>query len=276
MTPRHFLEIWRAEIAKLFSRTSARAGLVLAALVAIAGPLFLFMASRADIQMNGQSVSSGLELSGAMGLQWALELRNNSQILRALILMLVALSVAGEYRARTIREDLIRPVPRWAVPLSKWLAVDVWILASLVVAWVFGGLLSTIAFGAGGTWSQPLLGYGATFLTDAGFAALVLMIAVLSRSVAGTIAGVFVYLILDTVLGWALWLVSKASGFIHLSQPLEYAVALRPWLPSSAFGAWSGYASRTDWDWRSFASLGVIMVVCLVVGERFFNRLDVP
>mgnify|MGYP005620230051 CR=1 FL=1 len=56
----------------------------------------------------------------------------------------VALSVAGEYRSRTVREDLIRPVPRWVVPVSKWLAAITWVFASLLVAWVFGGLLSCV------------------------------------------------------------------------------------------------------------------------------------
>ncbi len=276
MTPQHFLLICVAETSKLFSRFSARAGLVIAALLGMAGPLFLFMASAAGIEVNGQDVSQGLVLNGPVGLQWALEVRNNSQILRALILMLTALSVAGEYNARTIREDLVRPIPRWTLPLAKWFAMVVWIIASLLVAWVYGGVTSTIAYGPSGAWSAPFLGYAATVLADAGFAALALMIAVWSRSVAGTIAGVFVYLILDTVAGWALKLLGWASGLIELPDTLLFVVSMQPWLPSSAFSVWIGYAERADWDWRSFTSLAILTALCLVGAERFFHRVDVP
>jgi ABC-type transport system involved in multi-copper enzyme maturation permease subunit len=198
--------------------------------------------------------------------------------MRAFVLVLVALSFAGEYQARTIREDLVRPVPRWTVPISKWLAVGTWSLASLVVTLVFGGLLSVIVFGTGGDWGQILLGYGTAVLADLGFASLALFIAVASRSVAGTVAGVLAYIVLDWVIGKVLWIVSViASAFpVELGTVLERAILLQPFLPSSAFGAWEGFYASVDWDWRNFASLGVITLVCMVLSERLFHRLDVP
>ncbi|MBW2257643.1 MAG: hypothetical protein JRI25_24020, partial [Deltaproteobacteria bacterium] len=77
-----------------------------------------------------------------------------------------------------------------------------------------------------------------------------------------------------TLISWASELFAGMG--LQLSETMERAVALQPWLPSSAFGVWSGYAARTDWDWRSFVSLAVLTVTCVVLSERVFNRLDVP
>ncbi|MBW1880265.1 MAG: ABC transporter permease [Deltaproteobacteria bacterium] len=277
---RHFVDIWLAETSKLFSRFTAKMGLILAALLGVLGPVFLWIAMNADMTWNGAQVAESIDATSPLALQIGLELRNFF-ILRAFVIVLAALSFAAEYRAQTIREDLIRPVPRWMVPVSKWLAVNTWIAATLLVAWVFGGLLAVVVFGFDGEWMRPLSGYGVTFLADAGFASLVLLVAVASRSVAGTVAGVLLFLVLDTMLGWALTLISWASELfagmgLQLSETMERAVALQPWLPSSAFGVWSGYAARTDWDWRSFVSLAVLTVTCVVLSERVFNRLDVP
>jgi len=278
MTPRHFLDIWRSETEKLFSRASAKVGLVFSALLAVLGPLFMWVAVGAQISMNQSDLSGGIDQSGAMGLMWTLWVRNNTWIVRAFVLVLVALSFAGEYQARTIREDLVRPVPRWTVPVSKWLAVGVWSVASLFVTFVFGGLLSVIVFGFDGDWGQLFLGYGASVLADLGFAALALFIAVASRSVAGTIAGVFAYIIIDWVLGISLRIVSAISGVfpMELGSVLEKAIELRPFLPSAAFSVWEGFYESMDWEWKSFASLAVITLVCMLLSERIFNRLDVP
>jgi ABC-type transport system involved in multi-copper enzyme maturation permease subunit len=278
MTLHHFFDIWRSETQKLFSRTSAKVGLVFAALLAVVGPFMMWVAVGAQISMNNSDVSAGIEQSGAMGLMWTLWVRNNTWIMRAFLLVLVALSFAGEYGARTIREDLVRPVPRWTVPVSKWLAVGVWSVVSLCVTFAFGGLLSVIVFGFDGDWGQLLLGYGASILADLGFTSLALFIAVASRSVAGTVAGVFAYVILDWVVGLALRLVSAISGVfpMELGSVLEKAITLQPFLPSSAFSVWEGFYESMDWEWRSFASLAVITVVCMVLSERVFDRLDVP
>lgn len=275
-----FLAIWRAETTKLFSRLPAKAGLVIAAIIGVGGPLLLWSATHADITWNNTSLAESIDTSAAIGLQWSLEVRNFF-FLRAFLMVLVALSVAGEFRARSTREDLVRPVPRWVVPTAKWLAVLVWVAATLLVAWVFGGLLGVIVYGFDGEWLRAATGYGATLLADAGFASLVLLVSVASRSVAGTIAGVFVYLIVDTLLGWALSLISMLSSAfqgmgLQLSALMEKAVALQPWLPSSAFGVWAGYAARAEWMWQSWVALGVITTVCLALTLFIFERLDVP
>jgi len=278
MTLRHFLDIWRSETEKLFSRASSKVGLVFSALLAVAGPVIMWAAVGAQISMNGSDVSGDIDQTGATALGAALIARNVTFIVRAFLLVLIALSFAGEYQARTIREDLVRPVPRWVVPITKWLAVGVWSLASLGVTVVFGGLLSVIVFGFDGDWSRVGLGLGATLLADLGYLSLALFIAVASRSVAGTVAGVFAYFILDWVFGKALWLISAISEVfpMELGTVLEKAILIQPFLPSSAFSVWEGFYESMDWEWRSFASLGVITLVCMVLSERIFNRLDVP
>ncbi|MBW2258583.1 MAG: S46 family peptidase [Deltaproteobacteria bacterium] len=186
---RHFVDIWLAETSKLFSRVTAKMGLILAALLGVLGPVFLWIAMNADMTWNGAQVAESIDATSPLALQIGLELRNFF-ILRAFVIVLAALSFAAEYRAQTIREDLIRPVPRWMVPVSKWLAVNTWIAATLLVAWVFGGLLAVVVFGFDGEWMRPLSGYGVTFLADAGFASLVLLVAVASRSAHPDLVGI--------------------------------------------------------------------------------------
>ena len=167
------------------------------------------------------------------------------------------------------------------VPVGKWFAVNTWIATSLLVGWVFSGLLAVIVFGVDGEWGWVVTAYAATFLADVGFAALVVMVAVLSRSVAFAIAGVLVFLVFDTMLGWVLTAISWSSGLIERQWPemsalVERIVEVKPWLPSSAYEVWTGYREWIEWDWRSFVSLAVITLVCMVISERVFNRIDVP
>lgn len=276
MTGTHFLALWRAETTKLFSRLTAKAGLAVAALIGIGGPLLLWMTAGMGITMNGQDIAASLTQDGAAGVDWGLWLRNNLLLVRVFVMILGALAVAGEFRARTLREDLLRPVPRWAVPLAKWAALITWIAAALVVGWVFSGLLSVIVFGFEGDWSRVALGYAVTLLADAGFTTLVLLIAVASRSVSGTVIGVVLYVILDTVAWWGLRALAFVGGLLELPQVLQRVVELRPWFPSSAFGVWNGYAEATPWQWQSFVALGVITVTCIAVTEWLFHRIDVP
>lgn len=275
-----FVEVWRAETLKLFSRTTAKVGLVVAAGLGILGPISMWLVMNMGMTMNGADVSEQLTTTAPNALQWALEIRNFF-FMRALIIVLAALSFAAEFRARTIREDLLRPVPRWMVPIAKWLAINVWVAASVVVSLVYGGLLAVVVFGFDGEWVPALVGWTATILADAGFAALALLISIASRSVAGTVAGVFLFLVMEKAFSVFLSIVSAMSGLfegmgIQLSVWMKRVIELKPWLPSSAFDFWVGYADATQWDWRSAASLAIITVVSVVGSERIFNRVDVP
>ena len=275
IAPAHLFALWQAETNKLLSRMSARAGLIVATLIGLALPAFLYMLVHSGMVMNGAEVSDSLAADAPKGIAWALNVRNFF-ILRAFIIMLGALSLAGEYRARTLREDLLRPIPRWSLLWAKWSALSTWIVLTLGLTWIMSSVLGLILFGTAGSWKDPVLAYLVTGLCDVGFAALVLAMAVLIRSIAATIIGVFLFLVFDTFLGWGLTLVSWVGGMTELPWALEFAVEARPWLPSSAFGVWYGFAGGDPWVWQNFAALGVVTGLSVVVATAVFQRIDLP
>jgi ABC-type transport system involved in multi-copper enzyme maturation permease subunit len=265
----------RAESRKLLSRLSARAGLLVAAGLGLAVPGLLIWLANSDMMINGTPMADQLDASATMGLSWALSLRNFF-VLRVFLIMLGALSLAGELQARTLREDLIRPVPRWAILVAKWGALSLWSAMGLALTWVVATVVGLLAFGVGDSaeWGQLAAGFAATWLTDVGFAALVLCAAAAFRSVSGTIVGVFLFFVVDTVIGFALTFLAFIAGVADLPEAADTVLVLRPWLPNAAFGAWKGFGEE-GWIWQSFASLGLITVLVSVVTERLFARTDV-
>ena len=284
MTAAHLGALWRAETIKLFSRSSARFGLAMAAVVSLGALFALHQLATSDAMVNGEPLSTLLAdaRNAPAALRWGLLVRNFF-LLRAFIILLGAQSVAGELQARTLREDLLRPVPRWSVLAAKAGALGTWIAASLGVAWVIGAALGSVALGTSGPWAEVAAGYLATWACDFGFAVVVITIALAVRSVAGTVMGVVLFLILDTVLGWALGVLAWAAGIDLVRQAvgtaawaLDLVARANPWMPSSAFAAWKGVSPEVDWAWQSFAALGLLLAVCGVVAERQLARLDLP
>jgi ABC-type transport system involved in multi-copper enzyme maturation permease subunit len=279
----HLGAIVLAEIRKLFSRTSARVGLVVAALIGFGLPIL-----RAIVRMFEQWTVDALQESGGMGgpapeladilatdIAFAALATRNFFLLRVLIIMVGALSVAAEYQTRALREDLLRPVPRWSVVLAKWLAIDTWIAASVLCTFVPAVLVSVVAWGVDGDWQALVLAHLATIASDAGFAALVVLVAIASRSVAGTIAGMVIFYFLDLAMWMFLGLVSSVPMLPVPDLVKEWAPEVSPFLPSAAFSVWWGAAS-SEWAWQGWLSLGIICLGSLVAAERVFARLDVP
>ena len=132
MTGRDLARWTRAEAQKLMSRRAARLGLVLAASLGVAGPLLVLAANGMEMNVNEASLVDwlGLRLEPTEGQLASLRLRNALPLPR-FVMWLAASSFAGEYRNRTLREDLLRPVPRHAVLAAKWIALVLWIALSV-------------------------------------------------------------------------------------------------------------------------------------------------
>ncbi len=266
---------------KLQSRLPARAGWLMLALLGALPPLFMVLVGGATLEANGSPME--LDLSAANGVLWALKARN-FYIAQTFLLLLGAQSLAGEYQARTLREDLLRPVPRWAVLLAKWGSLAVWSAVALALQWVVAVVVSVVLLQPDGdvTWKAVFLGYVTAWLCDVGFCAAVLLAAAAVRTATGTIAAVFLFVALDKALGWVLWF---GKG-IRDSLPLDVAeqvpagidvlLAAGPYLPSRAWGVWSEVAAATPPSMPSWLSLVGLTLLSCVLAERIFARTDVP
>jgi len=275
MTAGHFLALWQAETQKLLSRTSARGGIVVLMLVGIAVPAFMQLVANVGGQVNGTPTSELVTQTIPSALSGVLTMRN-FWITRFLITLLAALSFAEELNSRTLREQLIGPVPRSAVLLAKWLALSVWIGIATLMMWVIGGVFSALLFSADGDWQPLLLAWGASMACDMVFAALALCIAVWVRSTAVTIVGVLCFLIADTLLGWTLTALGMLAGVMELPEAADTLLAVQPWLPSAAFGWWSSWNGGEPWVWPNLVSMGLILLASGLLAERRFDRMDLP
>ncbi len=282
MTAAHFLLVLQAELRKLWSRTAARLGIYLSALIGILMPIAVFgahfaghrMMSRIEINGPGEEVP-WVPIDLDQGLIWALGARNFF-ILAAFIILLTGVSFAGEYQNKTLREDLLRPVPRWGLLMAKWLALVLWAWASLAVLWLPCVFESFVMFRGEGDMLAITLGYGATALGDMALVSLVLGIAVVTRSVPFTLMGAMLFYVLDYALGTVLnWF---PVGFLprDLRWIGDWLEAIVPFMFSSAWNVWKGYKAHVPWSWEGFATLAIVTLVGLLVSLVMFRRMDVP
>lgn len=291
--PPSLLALARAETIKLSTRTSARLGLVAMVLLALGVPVFMQLlesavvvtpppdgvdpTTAADAAAGALAFDVGSVLSGVLGFR-------NFFVFRAAIIAVVAVGFAGEIGARTLREDLVRPVHRWTVLLAKWLALQAFVLAGAVVPFVVAAAVGWLLFG-GGELGEVTTRYALTWLGDVGFASLVVALSLLSRSVPGTIGGVFLYWVVDRALGWALWGVDKGRALIEqfldaaklsdLTWMLDLVQQVRPWLPSSAFDLSWDYDPEAELVWQSFVALGGYTALSVGLAVWLFSRMDV-
>lgn len=282
MNPPSWPALFQAELRKLMSRTSARVGLLLAVAIGLGLPIARGAYQLLVIQIaarNGGDVSLIPPADPTVPIYAALWLRNFF-VMRVLLIMVGALSFAGEFQSRTLREDLLRPVSRPAVLMAKWAALVAWVGGGLVLTGATSTLASVIAFPGGEGFGHLLLQYAVALLADAGFAAVVLMVAVLSRSVAGTLAGMFLFYLLDLAVAIGFGLLASLPDQVGLPPEVRAAAGqVSPWLPSAAFAAWNGgtiWSGGGDWSVPAFVSLGVVTLVSLAVAIWRFERLDVP
>jgi ABC-type transport system involved in multi-copper enzyme maturation permease subunit len=262
-----------AETVKLCARRSARFGWAMSLGLGLGLPLVLFGLVQAGIVVFGAEAEVYFQPDPARPLIWALHLRN-VLLIRVFLLLLGAQSMAGELADRTLREGLLRPVPRYQVLFAKWLALLAWDAVSLVLTFVVGGVLGLAFFGLDGIWTSAFLAYLLNFGTDAALLALTLLVAVLTRSALATLAGLLVVLLVDLVTGWALAMLST-GGIVSTPWVVELA-SQYPALLNGALGTWGAVLPGGAFDGRSLATLAVVLVGSLGLGVVALGRADVP
>ncbi|MCB9673723.1 MAG: ABC transporter permease [Alphaproteobacteria bacterium] len=266
----------QAELLKLFSRPSAKIGLLASLAVGLALPLLAILLVNSGMVVNGVDARSAFSVDANDTLVNALYVRSFPVGIRAFLIILGAQAFAGELAARTLREDLLRPVPRWAVLMAKLVALALWDAASLGLGFFGGALVGIVAFGTEGAWVATALAYSLALLCDVGVIAIVLAIGVLTRSTVATIASLIVFFVLDKMLGWAMLFASTAAMMFTTSEPIIRLLNQWPALPSAAFGSWAFVLADNDWNWVSVSAAGLYTALALLFALLWFRRSEVP
>lgn len=274
------LLLFRAEAVKLLSRSSARLGLVLAAVLGLAGPVLLLVLGGSGVVVNGADLSETLQANAPMGARWALWIRD-FWLMQAFVLLLASQSFAGELQARTLREDLLRPVGRSALLAAKLAAVGLWIGMTLLLQYLLATGLGLVLFGTEGPWSDVALGYVGSFLADLSFAAVAFAVAAVLRSVVGTAVGMLLLIVFSKLLGWFLFLAEGAANALppdmnQLPAIAHWAFASQPMLPSTAWGLGHTLALGDPVLLVTWAAWAAYLFIGWAVADRAFAWRDIP
>ena len=275
MTAAHFSLLLRAEWSKLSSRTMARLGVVFAILIGLGVPIAWALGA---MMFQQAAPDKPVQIDPTDAIKGALFIRNYLLLMRVFLVTVTAMSVAAEFQSRTLREDLIRAVPRWSVLLAKWTALCVWIAVTTAATGISATVVSSAVWGVVSPhWGETLLGYIASFGGDCGLAALTVAVAVATRSLAGTITGVILYYFMDYATWVGLWLTVNVPMFGDVPPAVKEAASqAMPLLPSAAFNVWLGMGDTTPWSIQSFVALLAVTLLSLVAAVRLFDRVDVP
>lgn len=269
MSRSHFLAVVRTEARTIYGRPSAKLAVVVALLCGVGVLLAMqwIHGQAGNIQANGNPVSQMVEFSGPAVAGWALRVRNFF-VLPLVLLLATAASFAGEIGDQTLREAMVRPVPRWWILASKTLVLLSLAALTLVLTLVPAIAGGVAMFGLDGptVLSDVLLGYGASLLSDLGLIALGLLASTFVRSVGGVIVSMMLLLMGDM----GLRVMFKGMSWMGAS----WADSVSHALPGKALACWEGWTG--DWDPWSFVGMAVVLLVGFGGAWYRFSRMDVP
>jgi ABC-type transport system involved in multi-copper enzyme maturation permease subunit len=266
MPPQLFAMI-RAEVVAIFGRWSGRGALVVAIVVGLLAVGGLEAASRAadNIEANNTPVAQMLKVDWSTSLAWALQARNFF-VLPLLLVLSGASTLSGELKENTLREVLVRPVPRWSVVFAKISALSLLSLATLVLTALTATVGGAILFATEEPIVGHLSGFAMSWLSDLGLITITLLVASFSRSVGGVVVSLALYLMVD-------WLLGKLLGFIG-QLGVDWAPVVQDILPGTALQAWA------DWDSgfepKRVGALLVWIVITWALSTWRVQKMDVP
>ncbi|MEL6345071.1 MAG: ABC transporter permease subunit [Myxococcota bacterium] len=275
--PPQWFSMLLAELALIFRRSSGIGAMLVSVMIGVFTPLVLIWVQNnaGGAQINGAPVEGMVNFSAASSGGWALYVRHFF-ILPLLLLFATGGSLAGELDQHTLREVLVRPVPRWSVLLAKMFALMGLSTVCLVLTLIPSLGLGAALFGTADPMKDVLLGYLASVGADLGIITFGLLASTFVRSVAGVVVSVVLLLIFDYAARTLLWLREKMMGFIAESsgEELPEAVQYSQLLPGAALECWQGYTG--DWTVEPFVGLAILVTVCLTAALVRFQRMDVP
>lgn len=267
--------VW-AEIQTVFRRGSGMAALGVSVLIgALMVALMAWVQSNAaGAEVNGAQIGEMVRYSGPDCAGWALSARNFF-VLPLLLLLATGGSVAGELSDRSLREVLVRPVPRWSVLAAKLAALSLLSMATLLLVMLPALALGSAVFGVDGPIKDVLLGYLATLGTDLGIICFGFVASTFVRSVGGVVVSVILLLMLDAGARLLLWLRELLLGLMQQAAGAEAEAGLRysRFLPGAALDCWKGYSE--GWAWEPFAGLAALILISATVAVVRFQRMDI-
>lgn len=275
MIPTHFPWMIWAELRKLYSRGTGIGALVIAALVGVGAVAVMYQAGHNDTaQINGASLAQIVKLNAIECSGWALTARNFF-VLPLFLLLAAASSVAGEIGERTLREDLVRPIPRWSALAARMIAAASLAAVTLLVTGALSFLPGLVLFGLPAPGAVPVdyptvgqlaLGYLASFASDVGLIAIAVLLSLIVRSVGGVVVTLVLVLMADWALRGLLYVLNMAS--------VAFAAKLQPWTLGNALGCWQGWSS--EFEPMRFVALAVVTVVATSAAMARLSKMDVP
>ena len=267
--PPQFLSMLRVETRAVVTRAAGLAALAVAVVVPVlllAGlaALKFKLEAAGDAQQN-QMLAQYFQGTAADAAGLALRARNFF-VLPMFLLLATGGTLAGELADHTLRELLVRPVPRWSVVVAKFGALMALSLATLVLTGVPAVLGSLLLFPEPGALTDLALGFAASALSDAGLIALGLLVGTIVRGTGGVVVAVVFGLMIDVAARGVMFVLAKV-GFPQLD-------AVRELLPGSALAAWEGWTD--GFQTQPFVGLGLLLVVGLGGAILRLQRMDVP
>lgn len=266
MPPQFFRMLW-AELRTVFQRRTGIAVLAVALLVPIAvlGAIALIKARTVGLTVQNMPADQLLQFTAAEAAGWALRGRN-FYVLPLFLLLATGEAFAAEREEHTLRELLVRPVPRWSVLAVKFLALVALSLASLALS-LAPSLVGGFAISQdAGPIVDLLLGYLASAASDAGLIALGLLAGTFVRGAGGVVVSVIALLMVDMGARGLLWIMGKVQ--------VTWAEQVGGLLPGASLAAWEGW--KDGWAWQPFVGLAVLLGLCLSATLLRLQRADVP
>lgn len=275
MIPAHFPWMVWAELRKVYTRGSGLGAIVIAAVVGIGAVAAMYQAGNNDTaQINGASLAQIVNMNAVEVAGWALYARNFF-VLPLFLLLAAASSVAGELGNRTLREDLVRPIPRWSALASRVIAVSSLSAVTLMVTLALSLLPGLGLFGLPVEGSVPvdyptvqrvLLGYLASFASDIGLVAIAVLLSLVVRSVGGVVVTLVLILMADLAIRGVLNLMALAQ--------IAAAKTLLPWTLGNALGCWEGWSGA--FEPARFLALAIVTLGAMALATLRLSRMDVP
>ena len=296
----HFVAVYQVEVEKLVRKTLSLVGIALSVLFGLLGVLATWGVNTALVSASVQ-IQAGpgpgpyfkepehianpqlYDLSHAV---YTAFIMRSLLFVPVLIFILGGLVFASELQSRTLREDVLRPVPRWAIMVNKWLALFTWVVGAALATWVPATLGGAVLCGLPSEYLPTMTHLVTTVVTDLGFASLALSIAVFSRSVTATIASLVMIFVVQ---------VGVAVGFSVFTQPVvqqnleqvlhlpgglwqrlfESAELLSAWQPPFVLGTLPCLATESA-AWPGYLTLTAMIVGSVGAALVRFHRMDVP